>query len=433
MTDFKIDGLQLIAPSEPIPPKNTITVIYGQPGSGKTSLSFTANNPLHLDFDDGLERAVGRKMSIKFTSVIEDGELKKTGYEACKELIDSGKFLQLVDQYEFKTIVIDTGGTLLDDHIAPYLIHNNPKYGNSAGGLTLQGYGALKQEYKTLLRTIKGFNLDIVVVCHATEKDGKHRPKMTGGSLEVLKESCDLLGYLFLEGNKRTLDFNPTESHFGKNVAGFKRLNIPHYESEKYLEFVANCIRIAKEKMSSISEEQKSAINDVAEYKAQVEQAETFKELTAIEIDANKLPTTYKVQVKTLVLEKFNSMYAEMYWDGLEDAEAYTQALLEIPENVDQYKSRQLGYYFFDFAKLKGYTYDKENKVMVLDESVAQTAEQAVNEKPAAKKATAKKATAKKKAVPKKKANPKKKTTAKKATKPKKRKAVVVTPEIEEE
>lgn len=49
-------ALKLFKSTDQLPMKNLLVVIYGQPGVGKTSLAFTAENPVLLDFDRGVER-----------------------------------------------------------------------------------------------------------------------------------------------------------------------------------------------------------------------------------------------------------------------------------------------------------------------------------------------------------------------------------------
>ena len=53
-------ALNITKSNEVMEVKHLTTTIYSQPGLGKTSLAFTASNPLLLDFDQGAYRAVER-------------------------------------------------------------------------------------------------------------------------------------------------------------------------------------------------------------------------------------------------------------------------------------------------------------------------------------------------------------------------------------
>lgn len=44
-------ALRIISANEPMKVDQLVVTIYGQPGVGKTSLGFTAESPLLLDFD----------------------------------------------------------------------------------------------------------------------------------------------------------------------------------------------------------------------------------------------------------------------------------------------------------------------------------------------------------------------------------------------
>src|SRR5690606_12335554 len=115
--------------------------IYGAPGLGKTSLAFTADTPLLLDFDQGAHRAANRKDIVQVrawgdvTSITED------------------------DLAPFNTIIVDTAGRALDALTAD-IIRRNPKLGRG-GALTLQGYGALKAEFIAWLKLLNGFGKDV--------------------------------------------------------------------------------------------------------------------------------------------------------------------------------------------------------------------------------------------------------------------------------
>lgn len=70
--------LKITRASDPITVNRINMVIYGPPGIGKTSLAFTADSPLLLDFDAGSYRAANRKdvvrVAVMAMRVVLDGD-----------------------------------------------------------------------------------------------------------------------------------------------------------------------------------------------------------------------------------------------------------------------------------------------------------------------------------------------------------------------
>jgi hypothetical protein len=58
-------ALKIVRSSDPIRVERLNLVIYGPPGVGKSSLAFTADTPLLLDFDQGAHRAANRKDIVR--------------------------------------------------------------------------------------------------------------------------------------------------------------------------------------------------------------------------------------------------------------------------------------------------------------------------------------------------------------------------------
>jgi ATP-dependent Lon protease len=244
---------------------NIIVTLYGVPGIGKTSLGFSADKPLMLDFDNGAQRSVGRKdaVVIKQWSDIKD--------------------LSAKDLTDYNTLVIDTAGRLLEV-MSLDLIRENSKLAKSTGELSLAGYGALNNAFKAFLLKIKSFGKDIVLIAHSKEsKDGDqtiNRVDSVGSSKEEILRCSDLLGYMQTKNNMRTINFNPTDANQGKNCAQFPCLNIPTYEENK--SFLADIIAQTKEHMNKKTEEQikkEQAFNAALEM---INQADTLEDINSL-------------------------------------------------------------------------------------------------------------------------------------------------------
>lgn len=180
-------------------------LIYGEPGTGKTTLAFSALKPLLIDCDGGLHR-------------LNYGHLRDA---VQVESYDDVLNLFNEDLSEYETIIFDTGGKLLD-YMAQYIIKNNPKAGMRNGTLSLKGYGERKQEFSALCKRISALNKHIIFVAHQkteTENDTKRYVPLFGGSnYDDLVTELDLVGYMKMIGKTRTITFNPTEINDGKNT-----------------------------------------------------------------------------------------------------------------------------------------------------------------------------------------------------------------------
>jgi hypothetical protein len=183
-------------------------LFYGQPGIGKTSWSMTAPSPLLVDCDKGIHR-VSMKFRKDYVPVSNWDDIMTITRE---------------DLSEYKTIVIDTAGSLLD-YLAQQIIKEQPKCGRD-GSLTLQGYGVLKTKFNGFLSLLTTLNKHIIFIAHDKEgKDGENtviRPDVMGGSLALIVRSMDLVGYIESINNRRVVNCSPTDRYYGKNTCNLQ-------------------------------------------------------------------------------------------------------------------------------------------------------------------------------------------------------------------
>lgn len=186
-----------------------LALIYGQPGIGKTTFAISSPSPIVFDFDRGYNRidpmhAIGVEYRLN------------TDYKGLLSFLDSNE----VELYE--TIVIDTLGRLLDS-MTVYICKSNPRVEKVGGGLTLQGFGVLKNEFESLTRKIMSLGKNVVFVDH--EAESKHedvtvkRPSSQASRVNELVKDMSLVGYMEARGTRRTISFSPTEKHYAKNSA----------------------------------------------------------------------------------------------------------------------------------------------------------------------------------------------------------------------
>lgn len=189
-------------------PKTTISaLIYGQPGSGKTTLACSAPNAVLFDFDGGVNRINGaHQVPTVQISCWEDTQ------EALKEIE--------AEMPECQTIIIDTVGKMLD-YMSAYIIKQDSKMAQRDGSLQLKGYGVRKTMFSNFIKSLAISGKNVIFVAHEREeKQGEltvKRPEIGGSSAADLMKDIDIMGYLQLYGKDRALCFDPTETYQAKN------------------------------------------------------------------------------------------------------------------------------------------------------------------------------------------------------------------------
>ena len=268
-------AIKIIKSSDPILTENLIIVLYAQPGAGKTTLAFSASKPLLLDFDLGAQRALGRKDCVMVNRWIDIADLSAD------------------DLVNYNTIVIDTAGRALEI-LTANIIASTPKLARSTGELQLQGYGALGTAFKTWLNKLRSFKKDVILICHDKEdKNGDNlfvRPDAMGSSRVELTKIADLMGYVSMNGKNRSIDFNPTDQHLGKNPPCIPEQQIPHITDNSH--FMTDLLRNAKDKMNAKSEAQLQAeksFNNALEMIDKAVTAEDFNIFLGIEYFKNTI------------------------------------------------------------------------------------------------------------------------------------------------
>ena len=225
-------ALKVIAATEEMPVTQLVTVIYGEPGAGKTTFAYSAADPFLIDFDGGAYRSG-----------------KRFGQTA---VIDQWQDLDDLAVGDARTIVIDTAGAALD-MLAAHILADNPKSGTRAGGLTVQGYGQLKHMFLSFLKGLIAMGRDVVIVTHGKEErprtdgDTVVRIDMTGGSKDFVYQIADILGYLYRDGSGRTFNCSPTGGLWGKNPAGWHPVAVGYGDGT-----LARLIADAKSKIGRI-------------------------------------------------------------------------------------------------------------------------------------------------------------------------------------
>jgi hypothetical protein len=206
-------------------------LIYGQPGIGKTTFALSAPNPILLDFDSGVHRVNAEHQT-------ETLQIEK--WQDVLDEMNEGTF------HNYKTIIIDTAGKMLD-YLGAHIISKNPKMGKGNGALTLQGYGERKAEFNGFIKAVSTMGKNIIFIAHEKEeKDGDtnyKRPEIGGSSGNDLYKELDLIGYMEAIGKKRTISFLPQEKYYAKNACGLNEtIELPDLAPGKTNDFFTKSI-----------------------------------------------------------------------------------------------------------------------------------------------------------------------------------------------
>lgn len=257
-------ALKITKATDTIEVKNLTVCIYAAPGIGKSTLAFTADSPLLIDFDQGAYRAGNRGDVVQVSSWSDVASITAD------------------DLRPYKTLVVDTAGRALDALTAA-IISDNPKMGRG-GALTLQGFGELKARFIAWTKMIRSFGLDVVLISHADEQRSGdeiiERLDIQGGSKNEIYKAADVMGRLYLSQGKRMLNFNPTDTAFGKNPAQLPPLEVPHYAENP--QFLAGVIVQIKAELNKQSESQKEVASMLADWKAKIDEAKTADDFNAL-------------------------------------------------------------------------------------------------------------------------------------------------------
>ena len=256
--------LKIIKSTDPIQVTTLTVCVYAPPGVGKTSMGFTADKPLLLDFDRGSYRSKNRRDSV----------LVEKWSDVAGMTAD--------DFAPYKTVVVDTTGRALDVLTAD-IIAGNPKMGRG-GALSLQGYGELKSKFVAWIKLVRSFGLDVVLLSHSDEQRSGdeviERLDMQGGSKNEIYKAADVMGRIYLANGRRTLNLSPTDTAFGKNPGQLPAMEVPDYGTDPT--FLAGVIAQTKAALNTLTAEQAKAAAEQAEWQEKIGAASTVEEFNAL-------------------------------------------------------------------------------------------------------------------------------------------------------
>lgn len=226
----------LTNPAELEAPKAIAGMLYGQPGSWKSTTALSAPHPVLIDLDRGMHRV---RPAHRVPS------LQVDNYQQILDLL-AGDELK-----PYETIVFDTAGKLID-RIGEYVMANNPKCRTGGGNLSQQGWGEVKGVFTSLRKRLALLNKSIIFVAHESEEkngdDTIKRPDIAGSARKDIVKDLDFMGYMELRGDRPVISFNPTDKFYAKNSLGLDpSVEVPPITDDMPNNFLAKYVFKASE------------------------------------------------------------------------------------------------------------------------------------------------------------------------------------------
>jgi len=279
--------VKIVKGTESIAVDHPVFMIFGQPGICKTSLAYSMKDALLLDFDQGAHRAANRKDTVQIAT-----------WADVVELMENRAALE-----PYSSLVVDTVGRCLD-LITTDIAVTDPRKA-PGGNLSQQGWGVLKSRFRQWVVAVKALGKDLLLVSHDKEdKDGDVRvvrPDITGGSYGEVMKNADFVGYLYMSGKERVLDFNPTDRWVGKNPAGWAPFKVPTVG--KASDFLAGLYAQGRTALGAISEKSARVADNIETWRTQIATFTTAEECNRAIPEIRKLPAIQAPQVSKLLLD----------------------------------------------------------------------------------------------------------------------------------
>lgn len=218
--------------------KNIIMIISGLPGVGKTTLALSSPNCVLIDADEGVVRVKPEHRK--------DAIIVKTYEELLTDIKAIG------DTY--KTIVIDTGGALID-LLKDWASRNEPTASKKNGGFALQGYGFIKTEFLRLSAELRR-KYNVIFLFHTTKEMNDETVfydiVCEGSARNLVYQPADLCGYLHIINGERILGFTPTMNYNAKSAYGIKGLvKVPELEDGQPNDFLTKLFELVKKNIAA--------------------------------------------------------------------------------------------------------------------------------------------------------------------------------------
>lgn len=284
--------MKIIKATEPIPVEHPVFLLFGQPGIGKSSLGYSTKDPLLLDFDKGAHRASNRRDTL----VIDV-------WKDVMELMENADALE-----PYSALTVDTVGQCLNV-ITAHIALTDPKKA-PGGNLALQGWGVLKSSFRNWIGQLRTKGKDVLLIAHDKEdKDGDSRivrPDIAGASFGEVMKTADFVGYMYMAGRRRILDFNPTDKWIGKNPANWEPFEVPPVA--KAQSFMADLYERGREALGALSEESSLIMQQVEDWRTAIAGYATVEDCNSAVAEIKQQPPMVFAQASVMLMARTKAL-----------------------------------------------------------------------------------------------------------------------------
>lgn len=229
-------------------------LLYGEPKVGKSTFATTAKDVLIADAESGYNYMGAKGIDVPVAQIKTWDDMKDFYKEASKP--------------EYKTIVIDPVGELLEKLMIKAKTNRLYVQSTDPSALSMKGWGFVKDSMKQMLKSFRDLDKNIIFIAHVKniDDDGqtKKTPKLDANLSNDLMAMMDAIGYMFViadkEKPKRVITFKST----GKFDAGDRSDTLPEYLNpddgfDKVIEAMTKDIQFAfKKNVEKINEDNKN-------------------------------------------------------------------------------------------------------------------------------------------------------------------------------
>ena len=294
--------------------KNLILIISGLPGTGKSTLSLSAPDVLMLDLDEGMSRVQPAHRK--------DASMCKT-FDEVRADVASAKGL-------YKTIVVDTGGALVD-MMKQHVIDHPDEYSGGAkksGGISLQGFGYVKQLFLDFSADLRK-NFNVIYIFHeSVSKNGENMfydLVCEGAARTLVYQPADLAAHLFIMNGRRMLGFTPTEEYTAKSAYGIKGVvQVPELKEGDPNDFLTKLFEKVRENLkaetASIAPQQEAYNNLMKEVPAMMEAITDAQSANQFATVIDTLPHALTSKKEIGAMYKARCKELGLKWDGKQKA-----------------------------------------------------------------------------------------------------------------
>jgi len=139
----------------------------------------------------------------------------------------------------------------------------------------------LKNRFRQWIATLRTYGKDVLLIAHDKEdKDGDTRvvrPDIVGGSYGEVMKVADFVGYVYMAGRDRVVDFNPTDRWIGKNPGRWDAFKMPPVG--KCQTFMADLFAKGRETLGTISEASALVAQQVETWRTKIAELTTAAQL----------------------------------------------------------------------------------------------------------------------------------------------------------